>query len=131
MKTKAYTVQQVKRGRRLYGGVYQFDLGYTAYVAYRKHKEIYRNGARSISDAIRQGIAAWAIDEQTLNDMRARGIKIIGVLVRDTNDLYLTRIGEFFDVDKATIMNWTSRGGSLQRALPFSYWRIKKGGIKL
>jgi hypothetical protein len=125
-------ITQIKKGRRLYGGIHTVTAtGNTFYLAYRRIKEIYRSGEKSISDAVRLGTACWAIDEATLLEMRAKGIKYIGVFVRDNGDTYLTSIDNYFDKTKAKILNYEKRGGSLQRFLPLIYFRVKHGAVKL
>lgn len=124
-------VLQVKKGRRLYGGIYTLPSGKRCYLAYRKTGEIFRSGEKSISDAIRKGIAAWAIDEETLLLVRAQGIRFVGVLCRDTGDRYLTTIEAFFDKRRMTILNYAARGGALQRYLALQHFKHRVGRVKL
>ena len=130
-KIEKYTVEHLKKGRRLYGGFYVFEDGRKIYLAYRKYGDIYRGGKSSISEAMRDGVASWAIDTETVMEVRARGIKAIGVIIRDTGEIYLARLSDFLDSDKARVMNYAKRGGSMQRYLPLEYFRKKEGIIKL
>lgn len=125
------SIDLVKRGRRTYGAIYTLPDGRQAYLAYRKTKEIFRSGEKTISDAIRKGIACWAIDEETLLIMRAKGIKYIGVLCRDTGDKYLTALSLFFDPKAIRIYNYESRGGALQRYLPLQRFRRRTGSVSV
>lgn len=121
------TIELVKKGRRTYGAIHTVPSGERAYLAYRKTSEIFRFGEKTISDAIRSGKAAWALDEETLIAMRAKGIRFIGVLVRETGDIYLTKTERFFDRALAKVLNYEARGGSLQKYLPLRYFQLKSG----
>jgi hypothetical protein len=130
--SRSIKIVHVKKGRRLYGGIHTVvATGHCAYIAYRKLDEIFRHGEKNISDAIRLKKAAWAIDEETLLEMRAKGIDKIGVLVRETGDLYLTHLSYFFDRSKARILNYESRGGALQRYLPFEFFSVRRSVTKI
>ena len=124
-------VVQLKKGRRLYGAIYTLEDGRRAYVAYRKTTEIFRGGEKSISDAIRKGKATWAIDDETLLQVRAQGIPFVGVLVRDTKDLYMTTLDRFFDKRFYKILNYSGRNGSLQRHLPLTQFRYRSGKVRI
>lgn len=116
----------VKKGRRLYGAVYTLPSGVKVYVAYRKISEIFRGGKKTISEAIREGCASWAIDEETLRERRLEGIKVVGVMCKEDDSLWLAPLEKFFDPTNARIMNYESRGGALQRYLPLRMFKRKK-----
>lgn len=105
--------------------------GREVYLAWRKQSEVYRSGEKTISDAVAADKAAWAIDDDTLRNLATEGIEIVGVLVRDTLDVYITHISNFFDTAKAKIVNYESRGGALQRYLPFKFFAVKTGAAKV
>lgn len=126
-----FMVQHVKKGRRLYGGIVTFDDGRRCYIAYRKQEEIFRHGCSSISEAIREGKAAWAYDIDTILEMRAKGIKLMGVIVRETGDIWMTHIDNLTDSTKAKVLNYSKRGGALQRYLPLQFFWCKKGKLIL
>lgn len=120
-------VELIKRGRRKYGGIYTVADGRRAYLAYRKTKDIFRSGEKSISDAIRKGIATWAIDEEDLLKLRLKKVPFVGVICSDTGDIYLTSLDRFFDKFLARVLNYSSRAGSLQRHLPLQHFRYRAG----
>lgn len=122
-------LELVKKGRRLYGAIVTLDCGEKVYMAYRKRNEIYRAGEVRVSEAIKKGVAAWAMDDETLRVMRAHGIKVVGVFVRDTNERYVTSIDNYFDKTKIKVLNYSSRGGSLQRYLPLQHFQHRKPAI--
>ena len=124
-------IRQVRRGKRLYGGLVTTASGKRAYLAYRRVAEIFRSGAPDISTAIRTGQACWAIDEETLLQMRAQGVPFIGVLLRETGDIFLTRTEVFFDRTKAKILTFERRGAALQRYLPLQYFQRKAGKVSM
>lgn len=131
MKGMTTHIEHLRKGRRLYGGFYTLSGGRQVYVAYRKHDDIYRGRKRSISDAISDGTAAWAIDVDTLAEVRARGIQAVAVRVKETGDLYITALSNFYDADKVLVLNYSSRGGALQRFLPLQHWRKQLGRVRL
>lgn len=124
-KIKEKAIRLVKGGRsnrRLYGGVYKLEDGRQVYLAYRTRKEIFRSGEKSVSAAHDKGIACWAIDYDTLLDMRREQIFLIGVYVRDEEEIYITQYENFFDDRKATVMNYDAKGGSMQKYLPLKWF---------
>ncbi|UIN38339.1 hypothetical protein [Methylobacterium oryzae] len=124
-------LEKVKKGRRLYGAIYQVADGRRVYLAYRSRKEIFRSGENCISDAVREGKACWALDDATLLMLRARKIEFAGVLLKDTGDKWLTRTEIFFDRDKASVKNYSGRGGALQRYLPLRNFAFRRAPIKI
>lgn len=114
-------VRLVKKGRRHYGGIYRLSDGTEVYLARRRSHEVFRSGQKTISDAERAGIASWAIDEETLMNLRLEGVKFVGVHVIDTNDKFLTTYECFMKHSK--VLNYERRGGALQRYLPLGYFR--------
>lgn len=104
--------------------------GTNVYLAYRKLSDIFRSGKKNISEAIREGVAAWAIDEDTLRDRRVEGIKVVGVLCKESDDIWLAPIEKFFDSKFSKIMNYESRGGALQRYLPLKEFKRKTALVK-
>jgi hypothetical protein len=124
---KEIKVVPVKRGRRHYGAIYIWPDGLKVYMAHRRIREVFRAGEPSIAAAIDKGVAAWALDEETLIQMRAQGIRYAGVMVRETGERFLTDLSWFFDKKKAKVLNYETRGGALQRYLPLQYFR-RRGG---
>lgn len=130
-KPRKYEVRLVKKGRRTYGGIVKLVDGRQCYLAFRNLSEIYRSGEKTISAAIDAGTACWALDVDTLTQMRALSINLVGVLVRDTGDIYLTRLEHFQDFSKAKVLNFDRRGGSLQRYLPLQWFMMRRGKVSL
>lgn len=117
----------VRNGRRIYGGVFRMPNGKEIYFAYRKMSEMFRSGEKFLSDAIALDKASWAIDNDTLLQLRREGVYYVGILVKDTGDTYVTTLGEYF---KAPVMNYTARGGALQRYLPLDRFLIQLGSVR-
>ena len=124
-------IRGVGARRILYGHVLTLDTGVKIYIARRKRREIFRNGKSSISAAMSEEIAAWAIDESMLMNLRAKGIGFIGIRELDTGDLYLTRIITFFDRKKFKTKDFSTRGGSRQRYVPLQYFTKRTGIAQL
>jgi len=127
-KEKPYSVELIKRGSRKYGEIRTFPDGRTIYVAYRRMKDIFRNGHKTYSGAFRTNEAFWAFDLDILLKMRHRKIQFIGVLVRENDDLYLTRMEWASDPSKTRLVQ---RGGVLMRNVPFELFTKKPGVVRL
>jgi len=116
--------EEYKKGRRRYGCFCKNrKTGVVVYLAYRWHREIFRSGESTISEAKRKGIACWAIDCETLQICRIKGVKFVGVKVKESGCLYLASIEEFYNPHNGKIMNYTARGGSTQKYLPLDCFR--------
>ena len=126
----ARLLEKIKKGNRLYGGIYELADGRRVYLAYRNRREVFRSGENCISDAVRAGTACWAIDDSTLFMLRARKIEFCGVRQKDTGDKWITRTEHFFDRTKATVKNYSGRGGALQRYLPLSFFAYRRAPLK-
>jgi hypothetical protein len=124
-------LEAVKNGNRLYGYIYQVPDGRKVYLAHRFREEWFRGGETCVSDAVRLKKAALAIDDATLLKLRARKIDFVGMREEETGDLYLTRLENYFDRDKAPYRNYTGRGGALQRFLPRHLFAYRRAAIKM
>jgi hypothetical protein len=91
------------------------------YLAARRVKDIFRSGEKTISDAIRKGTACWAIDEETLYQMKRQGIRYVGVKLA-TGDKWITCIDNFYNRQLSKFLNYQNRGGAEQRYLPFQHF---------
>jgi phosphoglucomutase len=122
-KLKKFLIQNVKKGKRNYGAVYELPSGKKIYIANRKTGDIFRSGKASISNAIRENKACWALDEETILALRSMNVGFIGVTVRETNDFYVTNFKNYLNGDIAKVLNYEGRGGALQRYLPLGYFK--------
>ena len=139
-----YTV--LKKGRRTYGAFYPLPSGQVIYLAWRSSAEVFRAGKISNSEAIREGVAEWAIDYDHLLKCRSMGIKCVGILEYEWNlgrssakgrkraKVWLTSLDKYLapaTSNSVAHRNYTSRGGSMQRYLNFSEFRVREGKIAL
>lgn len=124
-------LEKVTKGRRTYGGIYELPSGRRVYLAYRERKGIWRGGATCVSDAVREGKAGWAIDDSHLVMLRARKIEFAGVMRKDTGDKWLTRVENFFDRDKASVKNYSGRGGALHRYMTMEHFLFRRAPIRM
>jgi hypothetical protein len=120
----------VRKGRRIYGHIFHF-ANRDIYLASRKLDQIFRSGEKTNSDAVRNDVACWAIDEETLGEMRLMGIRYVGVKVRQNNDIYVTCIDNFFNRKLAKFLDYGRRGGGQQRYLPLQHFSYKPGRVKI
>lgn len=118
--TESYTVEDFKRGKRIIGVFVSFESGQKLYLAYKTHKQIFRASRKTISDAKDEGVACWAFEVDTLMEVRARGVKYVGVIVRNTREIYLTDYENLYNPHKVKIFNNT---GMPRRYLPLQYFR--------
>lgn len=105
--------------------------GRTIFLAYKKQSEMYKTDERSLSGALIHEKAGWALDEETLLTLRIEKIDIVGVMVKETSDIYLTMLGHFNDSDKAKYANYTGRGGGVLRFLPMKYFSKRAGTVRV
>jgi hypothetical protein len=117
--------EQVKVGRRLYGAFYQHADGREIYLAFRDFEN--RNQGpycwgRTLGDALRDGVASWAMDHDTLNALKVRGVKIVGVRIAE-GLYYLTYLDRYLDSKLSKYKDDRKRGETLQRCLPIQYFR--------
>lgn len=126
-------IKGVGKRPRLYGHICRFSSGAVVYAARRWHREIFRSGRFTISDAMGEEVASWAIDDALLYKLRAKNVSFIGVRVIDTGDVYLTRIASFFDRRRFKSINYegVGRGGSQQRCVPIQFFIKKRGVVDL
>jgi hypothetical protein len=112
------------KGKRRYGAFITQDNGTKVYMAFRKHNDIYVESKGKISDALRTGVAAWAIDLSTLISARTKGCTMVAVRVKETGDMYFTNLSNFFVPTLVRTINYASKGGSLQKVLPLRHWKV-------
>lgn len=110
----------VKKGRRTYGAIYELPSGNLCYLAWRHISEVFRSGEKTNSDAVRKGTASWAIDEETLIMLRLKKIPYVGVLVRESRDVYLSTLERFTDRRFSKVLDYSGRNGAMQRYLPIN-----------
>lgn len=123
----------VRKGRRLYGAFLDIPSGLT-YLAFRRPKDIFKDTKGkfvTISDAMADEKACWAIDESTLQEARRRGCVFVGFWVRRLNWVFLTNIENFLDPHKYFSRNYSSRGGELQRYLNLRYFTTRSRRLKI
>lgn len=129
MRRRKYKVEKVKKGRRLYGEIRTFPDGRSCFIAFRKHADIWRGAQhKTISEAMRAGVAAWGFYDDTITMLRRREIEVIGVKVKETGDLYLTRMDVL--MDKGTV-RFNERSNTLQRFLPLRWFVVRRNKISL
>lgn len=105
--------------------------GKTFYLAWRKAKEMFRDGEPTNSDAIRKGKASWALDYDTLIMLRNRKIQIAGVIEKESGDIWLAPVAEFLDVTYAAPRDYSRRGGGVQRYMPTYRFKHRTAAVKI
>jgi hypothetical protein len=131
---KRYKEEPVKKGRATWGAIYsRSDNGREIrfYLAFRRSKDIFRDGENTITEAMQKGKAIWALDYDTLLMLRAKNVTTIGIFEHDSGEIYWTTLPTYFDATQAKPRDYRRRGGANQRYLPFHRFQRKqsvKGG---
>lgn len=105
--------------------------GEQIFLAFKKQSEMFKSDEFTLSGALIQDKAGWAIDDETLLTLRIEKIEIVGIVVKETRDIYLTRLENFTDHDKAVYGNYSGRGGGVMRFLPSTYFSKNAGVIRV
>ncbi len=94
---------------RFYGAFYYLDSGRACYIAHRKRSEVFHMKN------------AWCLDLKTLEECKAKGITMVGVVTKSGNTkfLYLTLLEDFYGVH-----SFAHFGDTRQRGLPVTKFRI-------
>lgn len=71
--------------------------------------------------------ASWAIDNDTLIRLRSEGDYFVGVLIKETADIYITTLSLFL---AALVTNHSSRRVAWQRYLPLVKFLISLGSVR-
>lgn len=69
------------------------------------------------------------MDDEMLHELRLKGVRVIGVKVRDVGDLWISHIDYFMDREKAPVV--MGRGGMTYRALPLRYFKRRSARIRI
>ena len=116
-----------RSGRRDYGRLYYLKDGTKVYLAKRSRKEIFICGKKTLSDAIRENIAEWAIDNDTLLRLRIQTVDYVGVCENQTGNVWLAPMSVWMDRDNFVYRNYEKKGGALQRYMNHSHFEKIEG----
>lgn len=118
LKAAGFT-EKVIRGRgRTYGAVYTRSDLPSFYTAWRIRWDTFCNGTPCPSDAIRQGVAAWALDYELLVNLHSDNVRVVGIWNYQENRSHWTTVEKFLKEGRRA--NYDARGGSDQLYLPWS-----------
>lgn len=118
---------KIKRGR-FRGTIYTLPDGRAALVIDAKLIDIYRNGEKTISDAVRSGKACWPFYEDLLLEARAKRCRFVGVLCKENGDLWVAGLSALFRRGEYVPV---AVRGRMMRALPFSQFKRRQGKTRL
>lgn len=119
--------QPVKRGRRLVGARCKLPDGRQVLLIKRKHGDIHRGRCKSIAEAAETGVAAWGLDVDVTMRAIREGVKVVGIYVEETHEVYLACAETWRQ--RAKMM--TGRRGPLQRFLTLDRFRKSAAIIKI
>lgn len=118
----------VKRGKRVVGTRYRLESGKQVFLAHRANHEHFRAGRKTVAEACRDGVAAWALDYEDVIRERTLGTAYLGILVKGTGEVWLTHLRIFEDRTCFKTMNFTGRGGGVQRYVLHAKF-VKRAGV--
>lgn len=127
MKAPSIKIEKYRKGRSR-GGIYTVPSGKQAFLAYSKLAYIFCAGEKTISDAVRKGVACWSIDEETLMNMRAAGVRFVGVFCKENRDIWLALTDSFFDREQCIIH---VKGNPARRYLPLGRMCHSAGRVRI
>lgn len=114
-KVKSYTTTDIKKGRMRVGVLYRFNSGSKLFLAFRAHRDIYRQRDPSLSNALREEHAFWGIDYDILMKMRREEVQHVGVRVKKINEIYVAPIASWMTHPRTVTLTLT---GKMVRFLP-------------
>lgn len=127
-KERRYKAEIFKRGKRKFGEVREYPDGLKVYWAYKSMKDIFRNGHKTYSDALRAEQAYWPFDVEVLLRMKRFDVKYLGVLVKENGDAYLMPMSRATDPTTTRLVN---RGYVALRHVPLANFTFKMASVCL
>lgn len=124
---KVQKVMGGRSGRRDYGRLYTLNDGTKVYLAKRSRKEIFLCGKKTLSDAVRDHVAEWALDDETILRLRAEAVNYIGVCENTTGNVWIAPAATWMDRANFTYRNYERRGGALQRYMNHDHFDKAEG----
>lgn len=124
--TDKYEVETKRKGRRIVGDLLTFKDGKKVYMTALRLADMYRDGERTISEAIRKGTACWWLEVSELTSLEFDDVIAVGVRVKGSDDLYLAKMSDFTDYNKTS----TVRMGTKEvKCLPLQYFTKREGEV--
>jgi len=68
---------------------------------------MFKGKQKSISDAVANGEAGWAIDADLLRQIRREGCSRIAIFLKDNADMYLTPLDSYFKDGEYEQVPWS------------------------
>lgn len=121
--------EPMKIGRKTVGEVLTHKNGMKILLVNRTVKDIVRGKNKMISHAMEEDEACWPVESLLLSRMRKRGIDLLAVQIKASKTVYMSRLSSW--IDHSATYTRRKRNGSFQRILPFSYFVVKPGIMKL
>ena len=113
-----------KKGKKFYGWwLKDATTGTVIYMARKWHRDMFRNGELSLSEAMRKGVAGWGFDRETIELVKIRGASFIGVHVVETGTRYLASVDDLSNVYQRSF-HLADNSTLHRRYLPLKYFRV-------
>ncbi len=100
-------VKIIKKGRLTLGGIFELSDGSRHFIAYMWRDDMFKGKQKSISDAVANGEAGWAIDADLLRQIRREGCSRIAIFLKDNADMYLTPLDSYFKDGEYEQVPWS------------------------
>ena len=121
--------EPMKIGRKTVGEVLTHKNGIKILLVNRTVKDIVRGKNKMISHAMEEDEACWPVESLLLSRMKRRGIDLLAIQIKANKAVYMSRLSSW--IDHSATYTRRKRNGSFQRILPFSYFVVKPGTMKL
>ena len=97
-------LETLLKGRRKHGHMFELPTGDCFYMALRKFPEIYKNGARTVLEAVEVGTGSFMMDPEMIFRLRSYGkpVKFVGMWCRDTDDLFVSKFEDWHNGNQIT-----------------------------
>lgn len=122
-------IGMLKVAPRVAGKIMETPAGTRFMIVEIKGRDIWRNRARSLAEAIDAGHAGIGLDKTLASRCGDYGVTTIMFVVEELRRIYLAPLADFFDEELVRMRpNWQGRG---HRILPYAHFRQTYLGPRL
>lgn len=122
--------EPMKLNGKKVGQILTHKNGTKILVINRTSRDIVRLGDNKlISHAMETDQACWPVETPLLTHMKNEGIDLLAINVKATKSYHISRLSSW--IAESTVYYKRQRNRSIQRILPFSFFKSKHGAIKL
>lgn len=127
-KSDNYEMSPRKQGRRRVGDLVSFEGDKKAYIKLFSQRDIFRDGEKTISTALRKGKGCLWMETHELMELKFSDVEYVGFQERNIGDIYLTRLSTFFSGKTSKSVRVGARD---VKAVPLNVFHVRYGTGKL